>query len=148
MVRNIIGIVCLALLVGGCTSNLKPVSARVDSVRIDEQTAEGVRVLVTVVAENPNDVPLPVVRAKYEVDLAGAEPFKFTDLPAVSVPANGVQTVTLPAALAKGGGDAAGTSYRVSGGLIYEPPGEIRKLMTEYGIPLPSASFKDEGTLP
>lgn len=150
MARSVIGIVCLTLLLGGCASGLKQVKARVDSVRIDEQTDQGVRVLVTVVAENPNDVALPIVRAKYEVDVADAEPFRFTDLPAVTVPANGVQTVTLPAALAPTGGGAYadGAGYKVTGSLIYEPPGEIRKLLTQYGVPLPSASFKQQGTLP
>lgn len=150
MARSAIGILCLALVLGGCASNLKQVSARVDSVRIDEQTDEGVRVLVTVVAENPNDVALPIVRARYAVELPGtdAEPFRFTDLPAVTVPANGVQTVTLPAALALSGANAVGAGYKVSGSLVYEPPGEIRKLMTEYGVPLPSASFKQQGSLP
>jgi len=147
MARNAIVILCFALLLGGCASKLKPVAAHVDSVRVDERTAEGVRVLVMVVAENPNDVALPIVRAKYTVELpgAGAEPFRFTDLPMATIPANGVQTVTLPAALATDTVEAG--DYQVRGTLVYEPPGEIRKLLTEYGVPLPSASFKAQGAL-
>ena len=102
------------------------------------------RVLVTVFAENPNDVALPIVRAKYEVELAGAEAFAFTDLPKATLPANGTQTINLPAAFATDGGSG---NYQVKGQLTYEPPGEVRKLLTEYGVPLPSASFKDNGTL-
>lgn len=148
MARNMIGILCLTMALGGCGVNLRQVATRVDSVQIDEQTDEGVRVLVTVIAENPNDIPLPIVRAKYEVELAGAESFKFTDLPTATIPAHGTQTITLPAALAIAGGNVSGNQFKVTGSLIYEPPGEIRKLLTEYGVSLPAASFKAQGALP
>jgi LEA14-like dessication related protein len=148
MARNLIGIVCLALVLGGCGVNLRQVATRVESVVIDEQTDEGVRVLLTVVAENPNDMALPIVQAKYEVALPGAQTFKFTDLPKATIPANGSQTITLPAALALAGTDATGEIYKVTGSLVYEPPGEVRKLLTEYGVSLPAASFKSTGTLP
>ncbi len=140
-------VVCSLAVLTGCSSNLKPVTTRVDSVTVDERTEQGVRVLVTVIAENPNDVALPIVRARYEVDLAGAEAFAFTELAKATLPAHGTQTITLPAAFATEGGGAAGQSYKVKGQLTYEPPGEIRKLLTEYGVPLPSASFKDDGAL-
>ena len=148
MARNVIGIVCLAMVLGGCGVNLRQVATRVDSIQIDEQTDEGVRVLVTVVAENPNDIPLPIVQAKYEVEVVGAKTFKFTDLPTATIPPHGTQTITLPAALAMSGGDASGHLYKITGSLVYEPPGEIRKLLTEYGVSLPAASFKSRGELP
>lgn len=152
MGRMLIAIVCLAAVLGGCSSNLRQVTTRVDSVRIDDQTDQGVRVLVTVVAENPNDTPLPIVKARYEVSLTGGAggggAFAFTELPKATLPAHGTQMITLPAAFALNGGDAVGTSYEVAGQLTYEPPGEIRKLLTEYNVPLPTASFKDEGQLP
>ncbi len=148
MGRMLLAMVCLTAVLGGCSSKLHQVTARVDSVRIDQQTDQGVRVLVTVVAENPNDTPLPVVRTRYSVSLAGGGEFAFTELPKATLPANGTQTITLPAAFALNGADAVGTSYKVVGQLTYEPPGEIRKLLTEYNVPLPSASFKDEGQLP
>ncbi len=150
MARNIIAILGLALMLGGCGVALQPVSTRVDSVQIDEQTDEGVRLLVTVIAENPNDIPLPIVRAKYQVELpgAGVETFKFTDLPMATMPAKGKQTITLPAAIAMSGGNATGQQVKVNGQLTYEPAGEIRKLMTEYGVPLPSSGFRSQGELP
>jgi LEA14-like dessication related protein len=147
MSRNVLVILCCLAVLSGCSANLRQVTTRVDSVQIDEQTEQGVRVLVTVVAENPNDMQLPIVKAKYKVTLAGGGEFTFTDLPKATLPANGTQTITLPAAFALDGGDAAGTSYQVTGQLTYEPPGEIRKLLTEYNVPLPSAPFKDDGAL-
>lgn len=140
-------VVCSLVVLTGCSSNLKPVISRVDSVTIDERTEQGVRVLVTVFAENPNDVPLPIVKARYQVEMAGAETFAFIELPKATLPAHGTQTITLPAAFATDGGNAAGQTYQVKGQLTYEPPGEVRKLLTEYGFPLPSASFKDGGEL-
>lgn len=148
MFRIVLGIVCLSALLGGCSTNLRQVTARVDAVSIDEQTEQGVRLLVTIVTENPNNVQLPIVRAKYKIELAGAEPFEFTDLPKATLPGNGTQTITLPAAFSLQGGDASGRQLEINGHLIYEPPGEIRKLLTEYGVPLPSAEFKTKGTLP
>ena len=147
MSRHVLVILCCVAMLGGCSANLRQVTTRVDSVRIDEQTDQGVRVLVTVVAENPNDVPLPIVKARYKVGLSGGGEFVFTELPKATLPAHGTQTITLPAAFALDGGSAAGASYQVTGQLTYEPPGEIRKLLTEYNVPLPSASFKDDGAL-
>jgi LEA14-like dessication related protein len=148
MGRMIMAVACFAAMLGGCSANLRQVTARVDSVQIDELTDQGVRVLVTVVAENPNDIALPIIRARYEVSLAGGGTFAFTELPRATLPANGTQTITFPAAFALNGSNAAGTPYKVNGQLTYEPPGEIRKLLTEYNVPLPSASFKEDGRLP
>jgi LEA14-like dessication related protein len=148
MSRTVLLGLCLTALLTGCNTNLRQVATRVDSVRIDERTDQGVRVLVTVIAENPNDIPLPIVKARYKVGLAGGGEFAFTDLPKATIPAKGTQTITLPAAFALDGGDAVGRSYQVAGQLTYEPPGEIRKLLTEYNVPLPSASFKAQGALP
>jgi len=148
MNRIVLVVLCLSAVLTGCKSNLRPVTARVDSVRVDDQTEEGVRVLVTVQAENPNDVPLPVVWLWYQVKLDGGGEFTFTELPKVTLPAHGTQTITLPAAFALDGGDVLGRGYQVQGKATYEPPGEIRKLLTEYNVPLPSAPFKSEGSLP
>lgn len=148
MGRKVIAILCLTVMLGGCGSSLRQVTARVDAVSIDERTDQGVRLLVTIVTENPNDVQLPIVRAVYKFELAGAEPFEFTDLPKATLPPNGSQTITLPAAFALAGGDASGRQLQINGTLVYEPPGEVRKLLTEYGVPLPSAGFKTTGTLP
>ena len=93
---------------------------------------------VTVELQNPNNVPLPLRRAQYTVEVAGAEPFSFRDQPARTLPASGRQTVELAAVFP---GDATGATCHVSGWITYEPPGEIRKLLTESGIPLPNADF-------
>jgi len=148
MSRIVLVILCLSAGLGGCKSNLRPVSARVDSVRVDQTTDEGVRLLVTVQAQNPNNTPLPVTWLWYKVDLDGGGEFEFTELPKVTLPAHGEQTITLPAAFTLDDLALMGRGYRVQGKATYEPPGEIRKLLTEYGVPLPSASFKDEGVLP
>ncbi len=149
MSRTILLVLCMSVVLTGCSSNLRPVTARVDSVTVDDQTDQGVRLLVTVVAENPNDTPLPVTWVWYKVNLdGGGDEFTFTELPKATLPAHGTQTITLPAAFARGGGEAAGDRYQVTGHVTYHPPGEIRKLLTEYKVPLPSAAFADEGVLP
>ena len=149
--RYVLMMLTATLCLSGCKVFLaleKPI-ARVQSVTLDEQTEHGSRVLVTVELANPNDVALPLVDAQYTLLLApGSRVVSFRDAPNRTLPSKGRQVITLPAALpVSGGGNLRGASYRVAGSINYEPPGEIRELLTEAGIPLPSSEFFGSGTL-
>lgn len=137
----------VVMLSAGCAGLQRP-TAQVAGVSAAERTPHGVRVEFTVALENPNDTPLPIRETRYTVDLEQAGDFTFTDKTAATIPANGVQTLTLPAAFALPGEDGAvGRGYRITGTAVYEPPGELRRLLTESHIPLPSADFSASGTL-
>jgi uncharacterized lipoprotein len=133
-------------LLAGCSSLQTPTGV-VTAVRPTAATAEGARVEVTVELINPNDIPLPLLRTDYTVTLEGVGTFTFHDPTDRTLPAGGTQAVVLPAAFAKDGGQVGGVPYRVTGNITYEPPGEVRKVLTESGIPLPTVSFAASGRL-
>lgn len=129
----------------GCSSVQRP-TARVEQVAVTEQTPQGLRVEFTVALENPGDTPLPIRETRYSIELGeSAKPFTFTDKTVATIPANGVQTLTFPAAFADG--DASGRPYHLTGAVVYEPPGEFRRLLTESRIPLPFVEFSATGNL-
>jgi len=119
--------------------------AEVIGARVDEQTAVAGRVILTVKLTNPNAVDLPLMRARYSFAVAG-ERYRGSDVPHVVLPASGVMLVELPGVIASGQ-PLAGRSFKASGTVTYQPPGEVRELLTEYRVPLPTTSFRGGGTL-
>ena len=138
----------MALLTPGCATAWKSVDQpgiTLEHVRITEQTQEGLRVEVTVRLSNPNDIALPLVYASYGVELDGVGRFELGDQTNRTLPAKGSQVVVLPAAFAWPQEASAAQGYTVWGAVQYEPPGQLRKVLTESGIPLPSARFSQRG---
>ncbi len=159
--RSYHGLACIALcLLSGLTGcaldpGLVPPSASVESVRVIDQTAEGSRLEVLIRMENPNLVSLPLPSVNFTLTLKDVGTFAFTDTPHITLPAKrndgeygpGIQFLKLPAAIATQGKDSHGAAYQVSGAIVYEPPGEIRRLMTESNVPLPTMNFSQAGTV-
>ncbi len=145
MRKTISLLLLITLAAGGCA--VQRPSARVTGVEIAEATEEGSRLLVTVVLDNPRDEPLPIRRSRYELSVDG-ETFEFTDLAAATMPAQGSQTLRLPAAVRVPAAAVGSRPYEVRGSVVYEPPGEIRDLLTDSGVPLPSVTFSQSGRLP
>ncbi|MEM1356378.1 MAG: hypothetical protein AAGH88_16015 [Planctomycetota bacterium] len=140
---------CLFLMVSGflltgCIGISPPV-AEVQAVRLDDSAAGGGRVLVEVKVSNPNDENLPMPRVSYEVDVVGAGQFAFTDIPYAALPRQGEQTLVLPAAVR--GQNIQGKQYRVSGTVVFQPEGNLRRFFYDNGLPRPRASFTAEGVL-
>jgi hypothetical protein len=78
--------------------------------------------------------------AQYRVRLGEVE-YKGDTHPNATIPAHGSQRLTLPFAVSGRPGDA----YRVTGSITYRPPGEIRQLLTDIGIPLPWITINATG---
>lgn len=95
----------------GCAPTLPP-AVSVNNTRVLESTDQGVRLAVDLVFENPNDFPLKLERVAYQVAVPDAALLAYAgdELPARTLPANGLQTVTLTAGLAglAEGADRAG----------------------------------------
>ena len=151
MIRHVIRQVMLlgallAVTAIGCTGVRQP-NANVTDATVAERTAEGRRIEFTVNVSNPNDTALPVKAMPYRVTVDGVGEFDMTDRPAVSLPPKGQQTVTVAAAFPDGAQTWSGRRFRITGWLKYQPPGQLRELMTQYRVPLPSVPFKAEGRL-
>ena len=101
---------------------------------MDDHSDEGVRLTVAVELVNPNDVPLPLVGAEYRLSLEKAVETHFQDLPNRTLPAGGSQVVFLSGSVVISKSRLADWSYRVSGNIIYEPPGEIRARVLRRGM--------------
>lgn len=150
-----ISLLVATLAFGGCVSSINAPTAEVKSIALVDQSAQGARVQVTVELKSDNSVPLPLLECGYSVTLEGVGTFSFVDRPNKAIPAkrtdiNGgpaSQIVTLLAAFSTQGREVKGSQCRVSGSIVYEPPGEIRKVLTESNVPLPSVPFSGEGKL-
>ena len=146
-----IALVSALLLCGGCavyekmsTPPLDPPPATVKAVRVIEQTEEGAQLEIVIDLKNPNTTALPLVGASYTLSVGGAST-SLSGRPNRTLPASGAQTIYLRAAVPSA--SARGASTHASGTISYEPPGEIRKLLTESSVPLPSTSFQYTGTV-
>ena len=136
----------LAVIISGFGCRAQPPEVAVTGVRVDEATEQGSRVVFSLALRNPGADPLPIRRTHYTLEVDG-RPFTFTDLAVATMPAEGVQTLSFPAAFSVPRERIAGASYRLSGAVVYEPPGELRDLLTDSRVPLPSVSFSDSGRL-
>ena len=133
-----------AALLGGCSSDRSALAVWVGSPKTEVEALELLaaspaattgRLIVKLT--NPNDVPLPLPLARYSVTLGGVT-YATDTVPNATVPANGEQRIILPVVFE----GPAGSAYSASGSITYVPPGEIRNLLTDLGIPLPSVTFK------
>ena len=158
-VRSVMGLlaVWVVLAVGGCRSVDQVVapSAQVLGVTLVDQTPHGARMDIIVGLANPNFIALPLVDTDYAITIDGVGSYWFTDHPHRTLPAGlesgggrlGLQKLRLPVAIDYEGGSLIGAAYRVHGAVVYEPPGEIRKLLTESNVPLPEVEFFGVGQI-
>src|SRR5690606_9629360 len=135
-VFRVVVLILILIAMTGCgmvrstrrTLTTRPPVATIDSVAVADRTDEGARIEATVLLQNPNPQEhLPLVRAEYEVSVAG-KTYAYRDVPMRTLPAaknSGHQQVVLIAAVPTGGRDLTGAAYSVTGRIFYEPPGEV-----------------------
>jgi hypothetical protein len=119
------------------------------NVRLTRQTAEGARVESVVRITNPNDVELAIDSATIRMNVRGVDAFISETEPAIALPPNASQTFTVAAAFPRDSGVASleGAAYRLSTTVHFVPPGEIREILTESGVPLPFLTVSRSGRL-
>jgi hypothetical protein len=139
----------LSAIAGGCsgTPGFEYPTAKAVAVRIDEQTDQGVRVIVLVNMNNPNDYPLPLIEGSYTVNVSGLGSFHDGARSVRTLPSRGTETIEMPAAFATKGAPVVGRQYDVSGWITFQPPSNLRALMTDMDIPLPDVGFALSGVL-
>ncbi|MEQ9453332.1 MAG: LEA type 2 family protein [Phycisphaeraceae bacterium] len=144
--RLLMVLVVLCPVLGGCLAPRPGVEvARVDVI---DESSEGVSFRVLVAMENPWNEPVTIGTASLTVSVEGVSRFSDTDVPPVSLPAGGVQTIELRAALPGSLASLAGRAMTARGEVTYTPPGDLRVILTETGVPLPRADFSWSGEVP
>lgn len=133
------------LLLTGCNIGITRPEVVVTDVRMDEVTDGGARVLFDLLVTNPNDEELPMPTVNYRVDVVGGGRFELSDRPYAALPRNGQTQFTLAAAVS--GVNLPGKRVTVDGEVVFEPQGEIRRLLYDNYVPLPRSSFSGEGVL-
>lgn len=116
--------------------------AAVAAVELVEVSPQGASARIVIDLTNTNDEPMPLKLARYRLSLGGAS-YAGNTRANVTVPADGGVTLTLTGAVA----GAPGDTYDVSGAIEYQPPGEIRELLTDFNYPLPTINFRGTGVV-
>ena len=128
----------------GCIGIESP-DVQVTSIRLDDTSTGGGRILFDLLVTNPNDEELPMPTVSYRVDVVGAGAFEFTDRPYAATPENGEVRLTFASAVR--GVNLEGKAVEVDGTVIFEPKGELRRVFYDNQYPLPSSSFAGQATL-
>ncbi|MCC6675999.1 MAG: LEA type 2 family protein [Phycisphaerales bacterium] len=138
--------VLTGVLAGGCSSYEAP-NLKVVEARVSERSAEGVVLMFTLDAENPNEEGLPLRSVDYRVLLDGREVFTGTRSAEATLRRYGTQQIRLPAvvAMTDPGAVAPAANYRIEGTLSYITPGEIAEILFDAGVRQPSVGFSGEG---
>lgn len=144
---SIVMLAAASAMVGGCSTNrsvigawIAPPTAEVETLELTAVSPAATTGNLIVKLTNPNDTPLPLPLARYTVTL-GETTYRTDTVPNAALPALGEQRVVVPVVF----DGPAGKAYTASGAITYVPPGEIRVLMTDLGIPLPTVSFRGSG---
>lgn len=126
---------------------LKPVTVDGGTVKLVKQSPEAAQFEVTLTVTNPNDTPLPLTQSSLSLNIDGIGSATTSYLLHRTAPANLSQTITVPVVIVTTQQVSAGVSYATKGTVTYQPPGEIRKLLTDSNVPLPSAAFDLQGQM-
>lgn len=122
-------------------------SAKVVGVEVVEQTDQGVALDVTVELTNPNQVQLEIDGVSVDVAVSDIGRFSAEAPPMVTMPPAGMQRMTVRAAVPTRGKDVSGQTVTVGTSVRWIPPGEVRAILTESGVPLPFVLANYEGVL-
>lgn len=114
--------------------------AVVTAVELTEVSPQGASARIVIDLTNTNDEPMPLKIARYRLTLGGGAYSGNTHANA-TVPARGGVRLTLTGAVP----GAPGDTYDVSGAIEYQPPGEVRELLTDFNYPLPTIPLRGAG---
>lgn len=114
----------------------------VATVEVVAVSDEGAASEIELAMQSNAEVALPLTMARYTLTMNGRQ-YRGATEPQAVLPAGRSLTIRLPAAVA----GAPGDRYTVRGSIEYRPPGQLRKVFTDVGIPLPAVVFSGEGKL-
>ena len=140
-------------LVTEATQFLVNPKVQVVAARVTEKTKDGVRIELTLKVTNPNTIELPLEKIHYTVTVPNGKTFTFVDGVHRTLPAKGEQTFTIaaafadPLALRRSASAWRSKFYTLTGRISYRPPGELRNIAFNSGIPLPSTPVNKRARL-
>lgn len=130
----------------GCLAGTPP-NLTVAEVQVEPPQATGQRLLILVDAESRADEQLPLKTASYTLSLNGKEVFRGERSPEASLRRYGRQKLVFPVSLPAGTVAPGPATYRVSGSVVYLPPGRFREILYEYRLLRPTTSFSGSGEI-
>ena len=140
-------ILLLICLTAGCGLTPDP-DIEVASVELLDTSPEGARLRIVLAVTNTINEPVELESMSYRLKIDQVDPFEVEDQPSATLPSGGTQRLDLYAAVpTAAGNDLIGRDYRVSGTLTYDPPGDLRVVLTETGVPLPWVGFAGRGAV-
>lgn len=144
-VRTVAMSILSLVILSGCATG--PTLSEPKAV-IGAKAERGSVIQVAVDIQNPGDEPLPLRFVEYSVDVVGqpALSFKGVRSAEATLPAKGSHRLVLPASFPSGA-DLTGAKFRVSGSVGYIEPGQVAKVLYEYGLSRPSVGFSGAGTV-
>lgn len=105
--------------------------------------------VITLDAQNTNDVPLPLREIEYTLDIDGRRVFAGTRSAEATLRSMGVQSIRLPAVVQLSGEQAAlgNVRYQLAGTLKYVTPGQVAEVLFDSGVRVPSVDFSGSGDI-
>jgi len=147
---RLIACVWATMLLAGCgvpqMFQIEVPTTRVNGASVTATSDEGTQVTVFVQVRNPNMAALPLLGAHYTFNVDGRV-VTYADEVHRTLPSAGIQIVALPVAMPSDGAELGGRRFDISGSITYKPPGQLRKLLSESRIPLPTIAFAGSGTI-
>ncbi|TVQ65074.1 MAG: hypothetical protein EA379_00435 [Phycisphaerales bacterium] len=150
--RTIATVFALActLALGACATRAP--SFEVVNASVVERTEDGVVIDFTLAGANPNPDELPLRVIRYTLELDGRTVFTGERSAEATLRRRGVQTITVPAAIAIADLDDPDDTtrvraYRLSGAVRYLAAGTIPQLLFDLGASRPSVGFADTGEI-
>jgi len=144
----------ITLGIAGCHSapQVRPISARPVVVAGAEGAPDAAGFLVDIDLENVGSEDIPLERFDYAFSVAGVGRFEGRWAAFLTLPPGSVKRVTIPASMPLSPEIAdrvdltADIAWSIDGGLRYQAPGFIGRILFDAGIRRPSEPFSGSGT--
>ncbi|MFG0325723.1 MAG: hypothetical protein ACF8SC_00440 [Phycisphaerales bacterium JB037] len=135
----------LALLTA-CAGTSAPTIRVADAAIVDRSPA-GVAVEFVLEADNPNDAPLPLRGVRYTLELEDGRRFEVRRLAETTLSKLGTQRIAIPVAIPMDATTPPRLAYSLRGSVEYLEPGAFNEILFDAGVNVPTASFRDRGTI-
>lgn len=137
----------LALQTGCGLTGTRP-SLEVSDARVAARTQEAILLEFAVEGKNMGDEPLPLRNVEYALSIDGRVVFRGSRAGERTLPAEGMQTVVLPASVRlEDLPDDGSVRYVLSGLIEYSKPGALADVLFDAKLVRPKAPFSDRGVI-